>query len=752
MFFTKRAPGTTVNDVQVKETESIHERRRNQGVLNHDDFAQLASTLDIPDTQRSAALRTLLERLNDPEQTKRWQEHAQAHPDRKGIANFMGLALSGGGIRSATFNLGVLQVLAWTRLLKFVDYLSTVSGGGYIGSCVSSMFATPLQQYPFEHKQGQVEGAIFRHLRNNAEYLAPHGVADYLRIPMTALRGMVVNLLVLLPYLIVAALVTALMHPTPTAVKQHVINQHVAWMPDALGDSFVFSKSMLAIVLASFILYPIVSMFRHLFSVPRLTDWRFRNTIGRAYGFALLACAAVAFCELQPVALNWIIELRADSGFNLAAFSAGLTAAQSLIPALLSVWLMKNANKLLAKYALTLVGLTAMAAFWVIYLCMCVWLIEGQYATSWITLWPTVAAAAALFAYGIFFVDVNHTSVHGFYRDKLSAAYIVKQAPDGKLEENDGQLLSTLNTAYGPYHLINAAINLRHTKESYRRGRQAESFIFSKHFVGSEPTGYCPTTTMESQSSELGLATAMAISGAAAAPNMGKQTNRLFAFFLAMINVRLNYWLPNPRYSDGCEKGSVSRGPMRRVGPHYLMRELMGKLTDNSLNISLSDGGHYDNMGLYELFRRECRFIVCGDGECDPHLQFNGLTEALRMAQIDFGIIVEMEGLDALRAGDRSHAIGKIRYSNGRVGWLLYLKQSLGGDDSLRATLGDALYQSSSKRSDCRRYDAGAYVAEYKSRNADFPHQSTGDQFFDEAQFECTRAVGYSVAYRTLCT
>jgi hypothetical protein len=243
----------------------------------------------------------------------------------------------------------------------------------------------------------------------------------------------------------------------------------------------------------------------------------------------------------------------------------------------------------------------------------------------------------------------------------------------------------------------------------------------------------------------------MAISGAAAAPNMGKETNRLFAFFLSMLNVRLDYWLPNPRYATNRNRDSVPRSPIKRVGPLYLMREMLGRLDDSSRNINLSDGGHYDNMGLYELFRRECRLIVCGDGEADPNLQFNGLADALRMAQIDFGIIVEMTGLDDLRAGKENHAIGKIRYAGGRVGWLLYLKQSLNGDASLYATMDPARYTGSAKPTDSRQYDAGAYIAEYKSRNPTFPHQSTSDQFFDEAQFECTRAVGYNVAYRTLC-
>jgi hypothetical protein len=752
MFFLRRAHTVAIDEVQAAESASILARRRNHEIENHADFSQLEATLDIPSEQRSGVLRGLLDKLNDPAQTKLWQEHAAAHPERKTVSNFFGLALSGGGIRSATFNLGVLQVLAWTRMLRFVDYLSTVSGGGYIGSCVTSMFASPLREFPFDHKQGTREGTIFRHLRNNAEYLAPRGIIDYLVIPVTVLRGMVVNLLVILPYLLLAAILTAALHPSVGALQQHIINRATDDVPGVLGHSFIVTKCLLAFLLLAFVLYPMFHMFLQRTISERDSDWNLRSVVGRTYGALILLIAAVAFIEFQPVAIDWLVQKHSQNQWNLAAMSSGITALQALLPAVISAWLMKNSERLIAKYALALLGLSALAVFWVIYLWMCVVLIEGAYATAWSTMLVPGAIALGLMAYGAFFVDVNYTSVHTFYRDRLSKAYVVKQGKDeADLLPNDRQLLSKLNTEDGPYHIINTAINLRATKESYRRGRHAESFIFSKHFVGSEPTGYCKTTSMESQSRHLNLATAMAISGAAAAPNMGKETNRLLAFFLSMLNVRLDYWLPNPRYAINRDNENIPRSPIRRVGPLYLMREMLGHLTDTSRNINLSDGGHYDNLALYELFRRECRLIVCGDGEADASLQFNGLAAALRMAQIDFGIIVEMTGLDDLRSGKQNHAIGKIRYAGGRIGWLLYLKQSLNGDASLRVTLETIRYGGSTKPSDCNQYDAGAYIAEYKSRNPDFPHQSTGDQFFDEAQFECTRAVGYNVAYRTLC-
>jgi len=753
MFKAAPAQPITFERVQTTEGETILGRRRNLNIKNDVDFSELDQGLDIPAAQRSEALNVLLKNLNDPQQSDCWQAHAQRNPSRQGIGNFTGLALSGGGIRSATFNLGALQVLGWARVLRHVDYLSSVSGGGYIGSCISSMLASPLREFPFEHKQGQKEGAIFRHLRNNAEYLAPSGVVDYLRIPMTTIRGMVINLLVIMPYLLIAALVTALLHPTFAATGQHWLRSHWSALPQFLGNQFVVSKCLLMLIGASFVLYPVAYMFFQRVSIGRLSDWSVRNYIGWFYGALLLVVAVVAFIEFQPVAISWLIFQHQNNAWA-PMMSGGFTALQAAIPAAISAWLLKNAGKLAAKYVLTLLGLSALLTFWSLYLWLSVVLIEGQYATSLHTLYAPLASVLVLLTYGIFFVDMNHTSVHSFYRDRLSKAYIVKQVvteQTTQIQPNDRQLLSELNIQCGPYHLINAAINLRCAKESYRRGRHADSFIFSPHYIGSGPTGYCTTKVMESQSQHLNLATAMAISGAAAAPNMGKETNRLFAFFLAMLNVRLNYWLPNPRYAVMRRNSYLPRNPLHRVGPLYLLRELFGRLNESSNNVNLSDGGHFDNTGLYELLRRECRFIICGDGEEDKHLRFDGLANVLRMAQIDFGILIEMQGLDQLRAGEQSYAIGRIRYSDGRIGWLLYLKQSLPGDDSLRASLDETAYWSNKRRDDCSRYDAGVFIAEYKGANPDFPHQTTNDQFFDETQFECTRAVGYNVAYHTLC-
>ena len=70
-----------------------------------------------------------------------------------------------------------------------------------------------------------------------------------------------------------------------------------------------------------------------------------------------------------------------------------------------------------------------------------------------------------------------------------------------------------------------------------------------------------------------------------------------------------------------------------------LVREMFGiQMSEDKAWLNLSDGGHIENMGVYELFRRRCKYIICVDGEADPEFTFQGLMTLARHAQIDFGI------------------------------------------------------------------------------------------------------------------
>jgi hypothetical protein len=212
----------------------------------------------------------------------------------------------------------------------------------------------------------------------------------------------------------------------------------------------------------------------------------------------------------------------------------------------------------------------------------------------------------------------------------------------------------------------------------------------------------------------------MAISGAAASPQMGLHTSAVLRFWMALFNVRLGYWLPRPGASAPRASGA------------HLLREMFGRMDETGKRLFVSDGGHIENLGVYELLRRRCKFIIAVDGEQDPRMTFHAITNLQRLAYIDMGIEIDIN-LNDLRLGpaglSRSHFIfSRIYYPSpgGReqpereTGYLLYMKLSLTGNES-------------------------EYLRRYKLDEPDFPHHSTANQFFTEPQFEAYRALGEHV-------
>ena len=136
-------------------------------------------------------------------------------PEQQALArNLVGMGISGGGIRSATFNLGILQGMADHGLLPYLDYLSTVSGGGYIGSWLHGVISRKYDGCPdranraLSPEQNPVPGAAaddpVTFLRKYSNYLAPRlslFSADVWVIAALWIRNMFLNWLVLLPFL-----------------------------------------------------------------------------------------------------------------------------------------------------------------------------------------------------------------------------------------------------------------------------------------------------------------------------------------------------------------------------------------------------------------------------------------------------------------------------------------------------------------------------------------------------------------------
>jgi hypothetical protein len=382
----------------------------------------------------------------------------------------------------------------------------------------------------------------------------------------------------------------------------------------------------------------------------------------------------------------------------------------------------------------------------------------------WVLVFLVVCAVVAWVAGGR--ININEFSLHHFYKNRLVRCYLGASNTRARkpnfltgFDPNDDFPIADLTPSknyLGPYPIVNVALNVNAGAELAQQERKALSFVFTPQYCGFDPShtdddayevetrkqdldefGYRQTKGY-SQPAGPRLGTALAISGAAANPNSGYSTSGPMAFLLTVFDARLGWWLGNPR--------SKTAGKM--TGPSfalwYLLSELAGQTTATSSFVNLSDGGHFDNLGLYELVKRRCRFIIIGDGEQDKDLTFGSLGGAIRKCRADFGVEIDIDPTPIRVAGSKEFSqahcvVGTITYPEDDAGapismvggdavpcgtrargWILYVKSSLTGDEP-------------------------ADVIEYRSRFKDFPHQSTADQFFDESQFESYRRLGLHI-------
>ena len=354
------------------------------------------------------------------------------------------------------------------------------------------------------------------------------------------------------------------------------------------------------------------------------------------------------------------------------------------------------------------------------------------------------------------FVNVNRFSLHGVYRNRLVRAYLGASnrhrhpdpftgfalddnlrlhelssptpAGSGPAAQTPGAADSTAAVNIPPLSILNATLNLVHGEKLAWQQRKAESFSMTPLFCGSWSEGYRRSAEYGGTDG-ISVGTAIAISGAAANPNMGYSSSPTLGFLMAIFNVRLGAWLGNvnPRGN----KTYVRTGPRQAIMPLFV--ELFGLTNNHRRYINLSDGGHFDNLGLYEVVLRRCRHVLVSDAGQDGSFDFEDLGNAIRKVRIDFGINIEFKEKIKILPNDSRKpglycAVGRIRYSDvdgtapEQDGKLIYIKPTLRG-------LGEEKLP----------YD----VYSYARRNGEFPHQSTADQWFSESQFESYRELGF---------
>ncbi|MBS0346529.1 MAG: hypothetical protein JSR69_08710 [Proteobacteria bacterium] len=355
-------------------------------------------------------------------------------------------------------------------------------------------------------------------------------------------------------------------------------------------------------------------------------------------------------------------------------------------------------------------------------------------------------------------VDINRFSLHFLYRNRLERCYPgasnAARRPNRftGLCQADSPPLYCLKSVR-PYPLINAALNMTHqpsptsTDQLGWQERKSASFLFSPLWCGyrlaygergvdayqrtdcfANITPNCLKVNAGDNSETITLGMAMTISGAAASPNSGYHTRPGTAFLLTLFNARLGWWLQNPR------RGDFWRGSRPRFSSWLLLKELLGWSNDLDQFVYVSDGGHFENLGIYELVRRRCAVIIVSDASCDGGFEFEDLGNAIRKCRTDFGVDIDLDPRAIVPNGDglsEHHCgVGIIRYPETEElpamrGQILYFKPSLTGDEP-------------------------ADVLQYRNQHSGFPHQTTADQWFDESQFESYRKLGQHIGLEVL--
>lgn len=666
--------------------------------------------------------------------------------------NIKAVALSGGGIRSASFCLGVMQALAAKDKLKKIDYLSTVSGGGYLGGSLSWLWSDLWKDSGSQSKSFGVGPADFpygtegrkfnssdplgnrnhasllRHLRQNGKYLTPgHGISA-LSFLSIVLRSIVMGFVTLMA---IASFIFAVFYAFDV------------FLPGQAKAEFFWGIAAQALLLGYLGLH--FSYMVVLATLKQASNSQHGYKLRRLFETILPWPLIVALICYLFAAIHWV-----QVYLNDYALSLQVAGSSTLIGALFgaigkdSAWrkylsVIPHSIQMNMAAALMIFGLLVLADHSVEQL-----VLIGD--DNYLSMTAICALLVTLLAY---LLPINNISIHRYYRDRLmetfmpdvekiiqgEKAFVADKANETAVHEIQ---LNAQNPV--PYHLINTNIILVESAIAKFRGRGGDNFIISPEYSGSNATGW--RKTAEFCDGKITLPTAVAISGAAANPDAGVAgrgltTNVIISVLMSIFNLRLGYWASNP---------NPFIQPDQQKIPSYLIPGFWEMLHRNRMNeeaeyVQLSDGGHFENLALYELFRRRARLIIVCDAGADADYEFGDLANAIEKARVDFGVKVEISRDDlekltpATRPGQQemdypvaqqSHLLSRIYYgdedSEARPSYLVYIKTTLSKN-------------------------IGADIHGYKRVNPTFPDQTTADQFFDEVQFEAYRELGWQIAH-----
>ena len=336
-------------------------------------------------------------------------------------------------------------------------------------------------------------------------------------------------------------------------------------------------------------------------------------------------------------------------------------------------------------------------------------------------------------------VGINRFSLQRMYSTRLGRCYLGAQrtrspAKLTNIDMGDDFLLHELLKTGQPEHekhvplqIFNGALNMQSRPTEAQldtQDRKSDSFFMTPLHCGSNVTEYVPTKEF---GDSISTSLAMGISGAAVSSNMGFRSTPAMSVLLTLFNLRLGWWFPRPG----------SNKPLNADKSLELLIQEMAGVGAQGDVINVSDGGHFENMGVYELIRRGCRFIICIDADSRPDLHEN-IGRVVRMARIDFNALIDIDADDLTPVEGMCNAhfvVGRIHYDNDRSphdpnfdeekkqGVIIWISLAMTGDEP-------------------------EDLQQYQVQTNQFPYAPTfPDQFFSEDQFESYRELGaHSVA------
>lgn len=694
---------------------------------------------------------------------------AETPPAWKPEPGSVGICCSGGGIRSAAYSLGALQRLQQDEVLQKAKYLSAVSGGSYIAAAMT--LARRSADDPFAPGSPEEQ-----YLRNRTTYLVPHG-GEGAFLGYRVVVGIVINLLFFGLVIGLPMLLLGLLFQWFWDDKDGRGVNAPDWPMWAAG-----TIAVLSVLLA---LYYVVQRFAKSNSAK---EWKGptdavpvdgpptgperHRLIVQTWTVRLLLIAVVVafFLVLLPDFAGWVADPSSapekrepgEAG-EIVIPAAVLTFAAGLLGQLLgrepkppdpdagrvaragqAIWprVLRGVAGVAATVAVPLLAVAwaGLAAGWAV----------DQGSVAW-PIWVAFAAGVVVVVPLYFWGDLTSWSLHPFYRSRLASVFALRRRRDG-----DGEQAGALDTyteippmreaqpPEGPWPklVICAAANISDPGAT-PHGRRVSSFTFSADGIGGPLVGYVPTPEYEAQVVHLrrDVMTAVAVSGAALSPSMGKMTYRAGRALLALANVRLGVWMPNPRNTPDSKTVTTETETPKVPGhprPTFLLREIIGKNHVRAPYLYVTDGGHYENLGLVELLRRGCTRIYCFDGGGGRGIGAAlGDAIALARSELRIDIAVDPEDMAALEPDENGisatdHVVADIHYpdddgypSREPTGKLIYARQLLTAA-------------------------APQDVHAHARNNPKFPHDPTSDQFLTDQAFESYRALGRLAATNAL--